>query len=156
MDFEVAKTEWLAFGHDDWGCITVNDEPLAPVKKIQILGYQFTTTGSDKAHVDYWLERGLEVGRRINALGRRFGSHRGIGSWEYMRLIKGVFLPTIWYGIKLLNGEDKGLKGLQVAINDSIQSIFHLFLITVTKCILSETGCVPTTTEWRYLQRKMI
>jgi len=124
MDFEVTKMEWLGFGREDWACITVDDEPLVPTKEIRILGYRFNTTGNDKAHADYWIARGLEVRRRINALGRRFGSHGGIGAWECIRLIKGVFIPTVWYGLELLNGEEKSLKSIQVAINDSIRSIF--------------------------------
>jgi len=72
-----------------------------------------------------------------------------------MQLFKSVFLPTIWFGLDLLNGESGPLKTIQVAINDMLRSIVQLPLITPTQCILTESGCVTITIEWQYLQRRV-
>jgi len=154
MDFEIWKTEWMGFGSEQWDGMEIDGDVLTAVKEIRILGYRFNTANNDKAHVDYWIERGLEVRRRIAALRRRFGSRGGISAWETMRLFKSVLLPTIWYGLDLARGDLKPMKCIQDAINDTIRSLFRLPLITATKCILAESGCIPTAIEWRYLQRK--
>jgi len=53
-----------------------------------------------------------------------------------------------------VKGDSKPMKCIQVAINDTIRSLFRLPLITAIKCILAESGCIPMAIEWRYLQRK--
>jgi len=41
------------------------------VKEIRILGYRLRKNRGMKGHIEYWLERGIGVRRRIRALSRR-------------------------------------------------------------------------------------
>ena len=57
------------------------------VKEIRIVGYRLRKDRGMKGHIEYWLERGIGVRRRIGALSRRYGSKGGLGAWECIRLI---------------------------------------------------------------------
>ena len=65
-------------------------------------------------HVEYWLERGIGVKRRIVSLSWRYTCEGGLGEWECMRLIQGTYLPTVYYGLEFIADEDKLRKKIQI------------------------------------------
>ena len=153
MGFEARKCEWIGFGRGEWPSVEAGGEVIRPVGEIRVLGYRFNKEPNDNANGQYWVDCGFGVRKRIGALGRRFGSGGGIGAYECWRLIQGAFLATVYYGLEMLDGEEKALNCIQVGINDTIRSLFRMPLKTATKCILSEFGCVPVNIEHRYRKR---
>jgi len=91
MSFSGLKTDWIVFGDDDWGSCMLGGVDVEHVEDLRVLGMLFgRNVFSLEKHVDYWLQRGLEVRARISALARRFGGEGGIGAWEVMRLVQGA------------------------------------------------------------------
>jgi len=72
------------------------------VEEIRILGYRMGRDRKMKSHMEYWMERGIGVKRRIASVSRRYGSEGGLDAWGCMRLIQAVYLPTIYYGIEFV------------------------------------------------------
>jgi len=107
-------------GKKRWNGLATGEGLIIPVDVIRILGYLLDMDGEVNGHTEYWLERGVGVRRRIASIGRRYGSKGGIGAWEYNRLIKSVYLPTVWYGLEFVAGDEKMLKKIQIHINDTI------------------------------------
>ena len=154
MGFSPSKTVWMGIGgRDKWGKLKLEDEEVESVEKIRVLGYRFDKEWRMDDHVEYWLERGVGVRRRIASIGRRFGSEGGIGSWECIRLIKCVYMPTIYYGLEFINSPAL-IKRIQVQLNDTIRSTFRTPLRTANNILSAESGIPPTNIEKKRLNRK--
>jgi len=76
-----------------------------------------------RGHMEDWLDRGVEVGRRIAGIGVRYRSRGGIGAWEYNSLIKSVYLPTVSYGLEFVVNNQEMLKKILININDMIRLV---------------------------------
>jgi len=87
MNFSPKKIEWIGFGEEDWGSLDIEGVLTLEVKEIWILGYRLRKDRWMKGDIEYWLERGVGVRRRIGPLSRRYGSEGGLGAWECIRLI---------------------------------------------------------------------
>ena len=154
MGFSPAKVDWMRIGGGEWGDLVVDGNVKRMVKEIRVLGYRLDCDGKMGKHVEYWAERGVDVRRRIAAIGRRYGSQGGIGSWECLRLIQGAYLPTIYYGLEFIR-HDKGLmKKIQVHVNDTIRSVIRAPFGLANSIMLAETGIVPAAITRRYMERR--
>ena len=154
MSFALKKTEWMGMGKKRWDELATVDGLVKPVEEIRILGYRLDMDGGMKGHTEYWLERGVGIRRTIASIGRRYGSKGGIGAWEYNRLIKSVYLPTVWYGLEFVADDDKMLKKIQININDTIRSGLRTPIKTANNILLAEAGIVPTHIQARYLRKR--
>jgi len=154
MSFALKKTEWMGMGKKRWNRLATEEGLIEPVDEIRILGYRLDMDGRMNVHTEYWLERGVGMRRRIASIGRRYGSKGGIGAWEYNRLIKSVYLPTVWYGQEFVAGDEKMLKKIQININDTIRSGLRTPIKTANNILLAEAGIVPTHIQGRYLRRR--
>jgi len=124
------------------------------VKEIRVLGYRLDCEGKMGKHVEYWTERGVDIRRRIAAIGRRYGSEGGIGSWECLRLIQGAYLPTIYYGLEFISHDKKPMKKVQVHVNDTIRSLIRAPFSLANSIMLAETGIPPAAITGRYMERR--
>ena len=124
------------------------------VKEIRVLGYRLDCDGKMGKHVEYWAERGVDVRRRIAAIGRRYESEGSIGSWECLRLIQGAYLPTIYYSLEFISHDKKLMKKIQVHINDTIRSVIGAPFGLANSIMLVETGIAPAAITGRYMERR--
>jgi len=156
MGFSNSKMDWIGFGEGDWGELETGGGKLKEVKEIRILGYRIDKRRNMGVHMEYWVDRGVGVKRRIAGLGRRFGSHwqGGLGARECLRLIQGAYMPTVYYGLEFISGEKKLMKEIQTNVNDTLRSTFRSPLKYANKILMAETGTVPTHIEGRYRERK--
>ena len=154
MNFSVKKLDWMGIGKGEWGTLDIGGDKLKMVKEIRILGYRIDTKREWRGHVEYWTERGIGVRRNIAGVGRRFGSQGGVGVWEFMRLIQGVYLPTVLYGLEFITGETALIKRLQITINDTIRSILRTPQKFANKILYAETGIEPLEIRCRAEERK--
>jgi len=154
MGFSSNKMDWIGFSEESWGTLRVGEEDLKEVKEIRILGYRMDKKRSMGVHMEYWLDRGIGVKRRIAALGRRFRSHGGLGARECVRLVQGVYMPTVYYGLEFVGKNKKLIKEIQTNLNDTLRSTFRSPLKYANKILMAETGTVPTQIEGRYRERK--
>jgi len=154
MTFALKKTEWMGMGKKRWEGLVTEEGLVKPVDEIRILGYRLDMDGGMNGHTEYWLERGVGVRRRIASIGRRYGLKGGIGSWEYNRLIKSVYLPTVWYGLEFVAGDEKLLKKIQININDTIRSGLRTPIKTANNILLAEARIVPTHIQEMYLRKR--
>ena len=154
MSFALKKTEWMGMGKKRWNGLATGEGMIEPVDEIRILGYRMEMNGGWRGHTEYWLERGVDVRRRIAGIGRRYGSSGGIGAWEYNHLIKSVYLPTVWYGLEFVADDEKMLKKIQININDIIRSGLRTPIKTANNILLAEAGIVPTHIQAKYLRRR--
>jgi len=127
---------------------------LKEAKEIRILRYRIDKRRNMRVHMEYWVDRGVGVKRRIAGLGRRFGSHGGQGARECLRLIQGTYMPTVYYALEFMAGEKKLMKEIQINVNDTLRSTFRSPLKYANKILMAETGTVPTHIEGRYRERK--
>jgi len=154
MGFASSKMDWIGFSEEDWGMLRIGEEELKEVKEIRILGYRMDKRRSMGVHMEYWSDRGIGVKRRIAGLGRRFGSHGGLGARECLRLIQGVYMPTVYYGLEFVSKDKKLIKEIQTNLNDTLRSTFRSPRKYANKILIAETGTVPTHIEGRYRERK--
>jgi len=154
MGFSPAKVDWIGIGKGNWGDLVVDGNVKRMVKEVRVLGYRLDCDGKMGKHVEYWAERGIDVRRRIAAIGRRYGSERGIGSWECLRLIQGAYLPTIYYGLEFISSDVKLMKKVQVHVNDTIRSLIRAPFGLANSVMLAETGIAPAAVTGRYMERK--
>jgi len=124
MSFSPKKIEWIGFGEEDWGSLEIEGVSTQGVKEIRILGYRLGKNRGMKGHIEYWLEKGVGVRRRIKALSRRYESKGGLGAWEYMRLIQWVYFPMVYYGLEFVSRFSKLVQQVQVEVNDTLRSVF--------------------------------
>jgi len=125
------------------------------VEEIRILGYRMERDRKMRSYIEYWLERGIGMKRRIPSISRRYGSDGGLNAWEYMRLIQAVYLPTIYYGLEFVAREPQLIKRMQIEMNDTLRSTFLAPLKYANKILRNETGTAPVEIEERFVQRKM-
>ena len=90
--------------------------------------------------MEYWSARGIGVRRNVSNVSRRLESNRGIGTWECLRMIRGVYLPTVCYGLEFVSNESSTVKRLQIAINDTIRSILRAPRSTGIKFCMLKLG----------------
>ena len=141
-------------GKKNWGVLDVGEGELKMTKEIRLLGYRIDTERTWEGHVEYWTERGIGVRRNVSNVSRRFGSQGGIGPWECLRMIRGVYLPTVCYGMEFVSKESKRVKKLQIAINDTIRSILRAPLKYANKILYAETGIEPIEMMCRAAERR--
>jgi len=153
MSFSAIKTDWVGFG-GGWDGIDIGGIRKEPVEFLRCLGFFFNVAGDFSSHVEYWTRRGLDVRRRIAAVGRRFGSIGGIGAWELWRLIFAVFVPNIGYGVESIGDNKKAVDTLQVHTNDCIRTCFRTPPRTANNILLGETEIPPWHVRLRYFRRK--
>jgi len=144
MSFSPSKTKWIGFGGGNWGALEIGGQDVGPVEELRVLGYWFIVYANWLAHVNYWLEQGIGVRRRISALGRRYGGVSGIGAWETFRLFQSVYLPTVYYELEFLTGFSPYVKRIQVHVNDCLHSIFRTLVRLANNILLAEWGTPPT------------
>jgi len=154
MGFSSSKMDWIGFIEEEWGVLRTREGNLKEVKEIRILGYRIDKGRKIKVHIEYWIDRGVGVKRRIAGLVRRFGSHGGLGVREYLRLIQGAYTPTVYYSLEFIAGERKLMKEIQTNVNDTLRSTFRWLLKYANKILMAETGTVPTHIKGRYRERK--
>ena len=154
MDFSMKKMEWIGFGRKKWGELEVEEGKLEMTKEIRILGYRIDTDRKWKGHVEYWSERGMGVRRNVSNVSRRFGSKGGIGAWECLRMIRGVYLPTVCYGLEFITAEKTLVNLLQITINDTLRSILRAPLNYANKILYAETGIEPIEMMCREAERR--
>jgi len=106
------------------------------------------------AHVDYWLDRDIGLRGRIGALGRRCGGDSGIGAWEMIRLIRSVYLATVYYGLEFVADYRPYIRRIQTHVNSTIQSLFRVPNKVATNTLLAETGIPLVHIQGRYIQRR--
>ena len=94
MGFAALKTNWNGFGDGDWEELRIGTVIVRQVSDLRVLAFRFNVSRNWSAHVGYWLERGMDVRRRIAALARRFRGG-GIGAWGVFRLIQAAYIPTV-------------------------------------------------------------
>ena len=153
MGFSVIKTDWLGFGRG-WDGIDFGNVRKEPVGVLRCLGFFFNVGNDFSSHIEYWTKRALGMRGRIAAVGRRFGSIRGVGAWELWRLISAVFVPTIGYGMEWIGDDQKVINTIHVHTNDCIRSGFHTPLRTANNILLGETGIPPWHVRLRYFRRR--
>ena len=91
---------------------------------------------------------------RIAAIGKRYGSEGGIGSWECLRLIQGAYLPTIYYGLEFISHDKKPMKKIQIHVNNTVQLVIGAPFGLVNSIMLAETGIAPAAVTGRYMERR--
>ena len=123
------------------------------VKKRRILGYRLGKDRGMKGHIEYWLERGVGVRRRIGGLSRRYGSEEGLGSWECMRLIQSVYFPMVYSGLEFVARFSKLVQQVEIEVNDTLRSAFRAPRYA-NNILWAETGSEPVAIEAKMVQRK--
>lgn len=58
-------------------------------------------------------------------------------------MIRGVYLPTVCYGLEFITGQTTLMKKLQITINAMIRSILRTPLNYANKILYAETGIEP-------------
>jgi len=155
MGFSLIKTKWIGFGDRPWSDMGINGVMLAPVSELRVLGYYFNIANNFHSHVQYWLRRGLDVRKRISALGRRFGGcGGGIDAFGIFRLIQSVYLPTVYYGLEWITDYKSYVKSIQTHVNDCLRSLYRAPLKTPNNALLAELAVQPGHIRGRYLQRR--
>ena len=155
MKFNPDKVDWIGFGKTEWGELKIKGMERRMVEEIRILGYRIGRDRKMKSQMEYWMERGIGVKRRIASVSRRYGSEGGIDAWGCMRLMQAVYLPTIYYGIEFVARDPQLIKRMQVEMNDTLRSTFKTPLKYANRILRSETGTTPVEIEGRFVQRKM-
>jgi len=154
MDFSSLKTGWIGFGDTRWGSVEIGGTDIEASDRLRVLGFYFNMYNNFDAHVDYWLDRGIGVRGRIGALGRRYGGEGGIGAWEMVRLLKGAYLATVYYGLEFVADHGPYVRRIQTHVNSCVRSLFRIPNTVATKIILAEFGIFPTHVQARYIQRR--
>ena len=116
--------------------------------EIRILGYRIDKRREMKVHMEYWLDRGIGVKRRIAGLGRRYRSHGGLGAWECLRVIQGVYVPAVYFWLEFVTRNKGWVKEIQTNLNDTIRSTFRSPLKYANNILMAETETVPTAIKW--------
>jgi len=145
MDFSTLKRKWIGFGEEVWGPCRLGGVQVSGVSDLRVLGMRFACDGSMLNHVDYWLQRGLEVWGRIGALARRFGGEGGIGAWEVMRLVQGAYLLMVEYGLEFVADDLVAIKKIEVHVRDCLRSLFRMPLRLANNILHSVCGILPPT-----------
>jgi len=125
MGFSTIKTKWIGFGGNAWEDLDIDGNILTPVEDLRVLGYRFNVFLNMSSHISYWLEWGLNVRRRISALGRRFGSDGGLDMWCTYSLFQAAYLPTVYFGLEFVTDLSSYVKRIQVHVNDRLRSLFR-------------------------------
>jgi len=154
MGFSTIKTKWIGFGGTTWEDLDIDGELLTPVTDLGVLGYRFNLFLNMSSHVSYWLDRGLDVRRRISTLGRRFGSDGGLDAWCTYRLFQAAYLPTVYFGLEFVTHLSSYVKRIQVHVNDWLRSLIQCPLKLANNILLAEFGTPPVHIQGRYLQRR--
>jgi len=154
MDFSSLKTGWIGFGDPRWGSAEIGGTDVEASDRLRVLGFYFNMYNNFDAHVDYWLDRGICVRGRIGALGRRYGGEGGIGAWEMVRLLKGAYLASVYYGLEFVADHGPYIRRIKTHVNSCIRSLFRIPNTVATKIILAEFGIPPTRAQARYIQRR--
>jgi len=155
MGFSGLKTKVIGFGAHDWGVCTLDGVEVSFVDELRILGMRFAVDGKMGKHVDYWLDRGLQVRGRIGAISRRFGGSGGIGAWEVMRLVQGAFLPVVEYGLEFVAEDPAMVKRIEVHVRDCLRSLFRMPQRLANNILHSECGIPPTSIRADYLRARL-
>ena len=101
----------MGFRNDkEWEEMEVGRPRKRVAEEIRILGYRLNRERNMTAHLESWKERGVGVKERIASAGRRYRGRGGIGAWESYRLLQGVYLQTVQYGLGFLGDEEKSLR----------------------------------------------
>ena len=157
MTFSWSKSDWIGFGNSKkWGKLKLGKggEEKDMVEEIRILGYRLDRKLTMREHVDYWVERGVDVKRRIASVGRRYGSRGGIRAWENFRLIQSAYVPTISYGIEFIGNNVSRNEKLNINMRDTIRSTFRAPLKIANNILLAEIGIPPIEIQRRYAERR--
>ena len=115
IGFAPLKTNWIGFGEGDWEELRIGTDIVRQVPDLRVPGFSFNVSRNWSADVGYWLERGMDVRRRIAALVRRFGGG-GIGAWEVFCLIQAAYIPTVCYGLEFVTGYTPYVKRIQTHV----------------------------------------
>jgi len=154
MSFSLIKTKRIGFGDVRWEPLRIGGMDIVASGSLRVLGFFFNMYNNFSAHVDYRLDRGIGVRGRIGAFGRRYGGVGGIGAWEMIRLIRGVYLATVYYGLKFVMDCRPYIRQIQTHVNSTIQTLFRVPNRVATNILLAETGIPPVHVQGRYLQRR--
>jgi len=153
MAFSVLKTKWIGFGRT-WNALEWDGHVITPVEEMRVLGFWFNIHTNFTAHVGYWLKRGMGARGRIGALGRRFGGSGGLGVWETLRLVRSLYLPTIYFGLEFLTGYGPYVKRIQVHLNDCLRSLFRAPVGIANSVLLAECSLPPVHIYGEYIRRR--
>jgi len=119
----------------------VEGTPLGKQVTMRWLGFIISEDWKWKQHMKHWIARATNTGYGISAMTSRY-QVGGLNAWCTHRLIKGLVLPQLTYGIEVW--ENKAMIAeAQVALNKIVRSAYGIELKVPTIAIQTETGIPP-------------
>ena len=115
------------------------------------LGYFITSDYKWDQHIATWTKKAMQTGYNLKALTSRYQTG-GLNTWTTLRLIKGLIMPQLTYGIEVWKTK-KPIREAQGVLNNIIRKTFGLETKTPLAAIYSELGIPPLLLYTKHRQR---
>lgn len=109
--------------------------------EVRWLGYYITQDWKWTHQIQTWINKAAKTGRAIGALTARY-QKGGLNAWSTQRLIKGLILPQLTYGVAVWANKGK-LKEAAKSLHTIIRRAFSLQTKTPSLAIETEIGISP-------------
>jgi len=119
----------------------VEGVPLCKQEIMRWLGFIISEDWTWKQHIKHWITKATNTGHGISAITSRY-QVGGLNAWCTHRLINGLILPQLTYGMEVL--ENKAMIAeAQVALNKIVRTAYVIELKVPTLAIQTEMGIPP-------------
>ena len=119
----------------------LNSSPIMQKDSIRWLGYRISKDWRWNVHIENWRVKAKKSGRAIRALTECYQTG-GLNAWSTHRLIKGLILLQLTYGIEVCESTTR-IQENQVALNKIIRKAYGLKKKTPRDAMYRETGIPP-------------
>jgi len=110
-------------------------------EELRWLGYFITENWNWAHHIKTWTNKAARTGKAIGALTSRY-QVGGLNAWCTQRLIKGLIIPQLTYGIEVWSKKNH-IKEAAKVLHGAMRNAFKLEIKTPTLAIDTELGIPP-------------
>jgi len=116
----------------------INNLPIQQRETLRWLGYHIDEKYNWKHHIREWTKKAMRTGYNLKALTTRYQTG-GLNTWTTLRIIKGLVIPQLTYGIEVW--DTKGpIREAQTVLNNIVLKAFGLKTKTPLAAIYTELG----------------
>ena len=119
----------------------INNLLIQQRETLRWLGYHIDEKYNWKHHIREWTKKAMRTGYNLKALTTRYQTG-GLNTWTTLRIIKGLIIPQLTYGIEVW--DTKGpIREAQTVLNNIVRKAFGLETKTPLAAIYTELGIPP-------------
>ena len=122
---------------------TLNTHPIEGDDTIGWLRYHISSDYKWDHHIATWTKKAMKTGYNLKALTCRY-QQGGLNTRTTLRLIKGLIIPQLTYGIEVWKTK-KPIREAQGVLNNIVRKAFGLDTKTPLAALYSELGIPPLT-----------